>query len=93
MSLPLILGGVWVIAAAITAMLPMRRQFAPGITLLVLAPILIGWIGYEHGFLWAAFGLFALGSMFRRPLIYFARKAMGLPVEDPRIDAAGDTTP
>jgi len=93
MSLPLVLGCVWIIAAAVTAMLPMRRQFAPGIALLVLAPVLIGWIGYQHGVLWAAFGLFALGSMFRRPLIWFARKAMGLPVHDPRTDAAGEGAP
>ncbi len=37
-----------------------------------------------QGWGWVAFGLFAFASMFRRPIIYFARKAMGLPVEDPR---------
>jgi|GEM_PF-2090217 len=30
MTVPLILGALWVIAAAITAMLPMRRQYVPG---------------------------------------------------------------
>ena len=29
-------------------------------------------------------GLLAFASMFRRPLIYLSRKAMGLPVVDPR---------
>jgi hypothetical protein len=83
-SPPLLLGCLWVVAAALTAMLPMRWQFPPGILLLIAAPILLGWIGYTHGWLWLAFGLFAFLSMFRRPLIYFARKAAGQSVEDPR---------
>ena len=83
MSLPLILGCLWVIAATITALLPMRQQMVPGMTLLVLAPVLLMWIGMTHGWLWVALGLCALISMFRRPLIYFARRALGLPVELP----------
>jgi signal transduction histidine kinase len=83
-SPPLLLGCLWVVAAALTAMLPMRWQFPPGILLLIAAPILLGWIGYTHGWLWLAFGLFAFLSMFRRPLNYFARKAAGQSVEDPR---------
>ncbi len=82
--LPLILGALWIIAAAVTAILPMRHQMAPGLTLLLSAPLLLVWIGATQGWTWLAFGLFALLSMFRRPLIYFARKAAGLPVEDPR---------
>ncbi len=35
---PLILGALWVIAAAITGMLPMRAQMIPGLTLLAAAP-------------------------------------------------------
>ncbi len=84
-SLPLIFGALWIIAAALTAMLPMRRQMLPGFALLIAAPILLIWIGATHGWIWVAFGIFAFASMFRRPLIYFARKAMGLPVDDPRI--------
>ena len=84
-SLPLIFGALWIIAAALTAMLPMRRQMLPGWTLLIAAPILLIWIGATHGWIWVAFGIFAFASMFRRPLIYFARKAIGLPVDDPRI--------
>lgn len=87
MSPPLILGALWVIAAAITAMLPMRAQMIPGISLLIAAPVLLIWIGYAHGWLWLAFGLFAFVSMFRNPLRYFARRAMGLPVQDPRKSA------
>ena len=84
-SLPLSFGALWIIAAAITAMLPMQRQMLPGWTLLIAAPVLLIWIGFTHGWLWVAFGTFAFLSMFRRPLIYFARKARGLPVQDPRI--------
>ena len=35
MSAALILGCLWVLAAAVTAMLPMRRQYVPGVTLLI----------------------------------------------------------
>lgn len=84
MSLPLILGCVWIIVAALTAMLPMRLQKFPGLPLLIAAPVLLVWIGREHGWPWVVFGLFAFLSMFRRPLIYLGRRAMGLPVEDHR---------
>ena len=53
MNLSLILGAVWVLAATATALLPMRHQYVPGLTLLILAPVLIGFLGYEHG-LWVA---------------------------------------
>ena len=83
MSLPLLMGCLWVIAATITALLPMKQQMVPGMTLLVLAPVLLLWIGLAHGWLWVALGLCALRSMVRRPLIYFARRGLGLPVELP----------
>ena len=86
MSWSLVAGFLWVIAAAITAMLPMRRQYPPGITLLVLAPLLILWIGHDHGLWIALAGLLAFASMFRNPLIYFARKGLGLPVNAPPRD-------
>ena len=82
MSLPLILGCLWVVAGAITALMPMRLQRYPGIPLLVAAPVLLIWIGWVHGWLWLAVGLFAFLSMFRRPLNYFARMALGLPLPD-----------
>lgn len=80
MSAPLILGAFWVIAAAVVAMLPMRLQYVPGVCLLICAPPLIGWIGYEQGPVWLLFGVFALVSMFRRPLLYVSRRVLGLPV-------------
>jgi len=83
MSLSLILGAIWAVAATITALLPMRRQFAPGATLLIIAPALIFYIGLQHGMWIAALGLLAFVSMFRNPLRYYLRKAMGKPVELP----------
>lgn len=76
MSSVLIAGCFWVIAASLTALLPMRRQMVPGLALLAATPVLLIWIGISHGWLWAALGLLAFLSMFRRPLSYFARKAM-----------------
>jgi Protein of unknown function (DUF2484) len=84
MSTPLILGALWVLASAVTALLPMRRQFPPGIALLISAPVLLVWIGWEHGWLWLAAGLFAFGSMFRHPLRYFLFRALGRPVKSPK---------
>lgn len=84
MSQSLILGGLWVIAAAGVALLPMRLQFPPGIALLIVAPVLVVWIGWEHGWVWLAFGLFAFVSMFRHPLRYFLYKALGWPTSRPK---------
>ena len=83
MSAALIAGALWVVAAALTAMLPMRLQYPPGLTLLALAPVLILWIGYAHGWVLAVVGLLAFVSMFRNPLIYFWKKARGIPVSRP----------
>lgn len=74
---PLVLGALWVLAATATAFLPMRRQMVPGLALLIAAPVLLIWIGFALGWMWVAFGLFAFVSMFRRPLRYFALRAMG----------------
>jgi len=68
---------LWVLAATIVALLPMRRQFAPGLVLLILAPVLMVWLSFAYG-LWAgAVGLVAFLSMFRRPLIYLVKRALG----------------
>jgi Protein of unknown function (DUF2484) len=83
MSTSLILGCLWVVASTITAMLPMRRQMIPGVALLLAAPVLLWFIATEHGLLVFGLTLLAALSMFRNPLIYFARRAMGLPVSLP----------
>jgi hypothetical protein len=84
MTTPLLLGCLWVFASAVTAMLPMRHQMLPGITLLALAPVLLVWIGWVHGWIWLAVGVFAFLSMFRNPLLYFARRALGRPAPLPK---------
>jgi hypothetical protein len=68
---------LWVLAAAGCAMLPMPRQMVPGLILLSAAPVLIGWIGWQHGALWAFVALAGFVSMFRRPLLYLARRLVG----------------
>lgn len=76
MSLSLILACLWAIAATLVAFLPMRLQFAPGLLLLVLSIPLIIYLGVEHGVWVSLIGFLALLSLFRRPLSYFARKAL-----------------
>lgn len=84
MSLSLTLAAFWAIAATIVALLPMRHQYIPGVSLLVAAPLLITFMGYQHGVWIAAGGLFAFISMFRNPLKYFYRKARGQTAEIPK---------
>ncbi len=84
MSAPLIAACLWALAATVTAVLPMRLQYVPGIALLVLAPVLLGWIGAMHGLVPAFAALAAVVSMFRKPLRYFWAKARGRAPELPR---------
>lgn len=77
MSLAVVFCALWVLAATVVAFLPMRTQYVPGLVLLILAPVLIVWLGLVHGWI---FGLVALGgfvSMFRNPLRYFWRRFRG----------------
>ena len=77
MSASLLLGSIWVVAATVVAMLPMRRQMVPGLALLIAAPLLIVFIGWQHGWIFAVLGLMAFVSMFRNPLRYLWRRARG----------------
>ncbi|MEM9434450.1 MAG: DUF2484 family protein [Pseudomonadota bacterium] len=74
MSLSLGLAIAWALAATITALLPMRYQYPPGLALLVAAPVLIVFMGVQHGVFIAVLGLAAFLSMFRNPLRYFWRR-------------------
>jgi hypothetical protein len=91
MSTSALIAAFWVLAATGVAFLPMRRQYVPGVALLALAPVLIGWLWWDHS--WVA-GLAALAgflSMFRNPLRYFWRKWRGdgtLPERDSRSNTA-----
>lgn len=74
MSLSLVLSCLWAIAASIVAMLPMRRQFAPGIMLLICAPILLIYLGYQHNPWVVLAASIAILSMFRRPLFFMSKR-------------------
>jgi len=73
----------WVFASAGVAVLPLRKQYVPGVVLLVAAPVLLVMIGMQHGWLFALAGLAAFGSMFRNPLRYFAARLRGQSPEVP----------
>ena len=77
MSLSLLFACFWVLASTIVALLPMRLQYAPGLTLLLAAPVLLGWIAYDHGWWISGAGALAFVSMFRHPLRYLIRRAAG----------------
>jgi hypothetical protein len=74
---------LWVLAGTITALLPMRYQYVPGTVLLLAAPVLIVWLAADYGWWVGLIGLFALLSMFRRPLVYYYRVFRGLEVDAP----------
>jgi hypothetical protein len=74
---------VWVFAGTACALLPMRHQMIPGLALLIAAPLLIGWIGWEHGWIGGGLAACAFVSMFRNPLRYLANRALGRPAPLP----------
>lgn len=84
MSWSIIVSAVWVLAATMTALLPMRGQYVPGVALLILAPLLIVWLGYNFGWGWSVAAFAGFASMFRNPLKYFYARARGLDVEVPK---------
>lgn len=84
MTPSLILAALWVIAATVTAFLPMRWQYGPGVVLLVMAPVLIVWLGVDLGWLVAGLAVLAFVSMFRNPLRYLLARARGQHPSVPR---------
>jgi len=67
----------WVFASVGVAMLPMRRQYVPGVALLLAAPVLIVMIGLQVSWLVALLALAGFVSMFRNPLRYLIAKLRG----------------
>ncbi|MGR3363607.1 MAG: DUF2484 family protein [Maritimibacter harenae] len=65
MPTSLIVGCIWVLAASLIAFLPIRKQIVPGTILGLSAFALLGWIGYQNGWIWTAVGVFAFVSLFR----------------------------
>lgn len=84
MSYSVIIGCLWVLAGTFCAFLPMRRQYPIGVALLIAAPVLVVWIGYDFGWFVAVLALAAFVSMFRRPLMYFYARARGQAPELPK---------
>lgn len=77
MSWAVVAASLWVLAGAATAMLPMRWQMWPGGALLLSAPVLLVWLGVDHGVWVALAALLAVLSMFRRPLRHLLGKIFG----------------
>lgn len=88
MTLSLTLACLWIVAASIVAFLPMRFQYVLGLLLLLLAVPLLVFLAMQHGVWLVAALSAAIISMFRRPLIYFYRRARGLPATRPRDEEA-----
>ncbi|NOD61867.1 MULTISPECIES: DUF2484 family protein [unclassified Ruegeria] len=82
MDFSVIFSALWVICATVVAMMPMRLQFPPGIVLLICAPVLIVWLGYDHGWVWSALAFGGFVSMFRNPIRFFWRKWTGREVAE-----------
>ena len=78
------LGCVWVLLSSVTAMLPMRHQYAPAVTLLIAAPVLLIWLGIDYGWWVSVLCGLAFVSMFRYPLRFLWRKATGQNPQLPR---------
>lgn len=81
MTLLIALAALWVLAATVVAMLPMRHQYVPGVALMLAAPVLIYLLGQEFGWIAGVAAAAAFVSMFRNPLRYFWRKWTGGDVE------------
>ncbi len=80
----IIFAALWVIASAVTAFLPMRRQYVPGVTLLLLAPVMIGWLAFDLGLIVGVLAACAFVSMFRNPLVFLYRRMRGQNPEVPQ---------
>ncbi|MCA0921125.1 DUF2484 family protein [Pseudooceanicola nanhaiensis] len=74
MSLPWILACLWVLAAALVALLPMRLQLWPGLALILGAVAILVLIGQAHGAGMALVALIAVLSVFRRPLFHLVNR-------------------
>ena len=85
MTPPLITAILWVFASTIVAFLPMKRQYVPGIALLVTAPFIILWLAAYYGWPMGLVALFAFISMFRNPLVYIYRRLRGQSPEVPKL--------
>jgi hypothetical protein len=74
---PIVAACVWVVAATAVAFLPMRVQRILGLPLVAAALALIIWLSRAVSPWIGVAALAAFVSMFRKPLIYFAKRLLG----------------
>lgn len=67
----------WVLASAVVPMMPMRRQFVPGLALMLAAPVLIWLVFQQVGWIAALAAAAAFASMYRNPLRFLWARARG----------------
>lgn len=84
MSSSVILACLWVLAATLTAFLPLRYQMIPGGLLLVTAPLILGFLAFQHGIWIFLLGLAGFLSIFRRPLGHLWWRLRRAPTEPPK---------
>lgn len=75
---------LWVLASGVVAMLPMKRQYLPGVILLLAAPVLILLLGFRFGWVVALLASLAFVSMYRNPLRFLWARLCGKTPEIPR---------
>lgn len=74
MSISFILACLWVLAAAIAAALPSKRNHWPAAYVLIAVGLpIVAYIYAQHGIWAAAASLLAAASILRWPLIYLIR--------------------
>ncbi|KAB2885036.1 MAG: DUF2484 family protein [Albidovulum sp.] len=76
MTAPIVAACVWVVAATAVAFLPMRVQRILGLPLVAAALALIIWLSRAVSPWIGVAALAAFVSMFRKPLIYFAKRLL-----------------
>ncbi len=74
MSLPLILGLCWLVAANVSGMFPSKHHHWPTAYVLIAIGLpLLGWVYVEEGFWIALILLIAAASILRWPVLYLWR--------------------
>jgi len=88
-SVALILGCLWFVAANIVAMLPSRDHHWTAAYMLIACGVpLLGWLTVEHGPILGMLALAAGASILRWPLVFLMRRIKGLAMPPHHQDAA-----
>ena len=67
----------WVVFATVIGILPRRFHFRGAMVLLPTAPVVIGLLWWQYGWVPALIALLGAVSILRYPLMWLGRKAMG----------------